>query len=76
MTEPPPLPPQNRVMILLLGMAVANLAGGVLCFGVTRLSAATPGDVGAKQERHQEKGPQLWLTKKQARSRARKVAPA
>jgi len=35
---PPPLPPQNRVMTLLIGMAVANLAGGVLCFGVSKLS--------------------------------------
>ena len=35
---PPPLPPQNQLVTLLIGMGVANLAGGVLCFGVTRLS--------------------------------------
>jgi hypothetical protein len=38
MTEPPPLPPRNRLATLLIGMAVANLAGGVLCFGLTKLS--------------------------------------
>jgi len=38
MTEPPPLPPQNRLTILLVGMAVANLAGGALCFGLSKLS--------------------------------------
>ncbi len=37
MTEPPPLPPQNRAGTLLIGMAMANLVGGVLCFGVTKL---------------------------------------
>jgi hypothetical protein len=37
MTEPPPLPPQNRLATLLIGMAVANLAGGALCFGMTKL---------------------------------------
>src|ERR1700704_817925 len=34
----PPLPPQNRLVTLLIGMAVANLVGGALCFGVTKLS--------------------------------------
>jgi hypothetical protein len=34
----PPLPPQNRLVTLLIGMAVANFVGGVLCFGVTKLS--------------------------------------
>ena len=34
----PPLPPQNRLVTLLIGMGVANLVGGVLCFGVTKLS--------------------------------------
>ena len=37
MTEPPPLPPRNRLATLLIGMVVANLVGGVLCFGVTKL---------------------------------------
>jgi hypothetical protein len=37
MTEPPPLPPRNRLVTLLIGMGVANLVGGVLCFGVTML---------------------------------------
>jgi hypothetical protein len=36
--NPPPLPPQNRLVILLIGMGVANLVGGALCFGVTKLS--------------------------------------
>lgn len=35
--QPPPLPPQNRLVTLLTGMAVANLVGGVLLFGVTML---------------------------------------
>lgn len=38
MTEPPPLSPQDRWKTLLIGMAVANLVGGVLCFGVVKLS--------------------------------------
>ena len=38
MIETPPLPPQNRLVTLLIGMAVANLVGGVLCFGITKLS--------------------------------------
>jgi hypothetical protein len=38
MTEPPPLPPQNRLAILIVGMVVANLVGGVLCFGLSKLS--------------------------------------
>jgi hypothetical protein len=38
MTEPPPLPPQNRLTTLLVGMAVANVAGGALCFGLSKLS--------------------------------------
>ncbi len=38
MTEPPPLPAQtNRTATLLIGMSVANLIGGVLCFGLTKL---------------------------------------
>jgi hypothetical protein len=37
MTEPPPLPPQNRLVTLLIGMAVANLVGDALLFGVTKL---------------------------------------
>jgi hypothetical protein len=37
MTEPPPLPPRNRLVTLLVGMAVANLVGGALCFGVVLL---------------------------------------
>lgn len=37
MTEPPP-PPQNRLTTLLIGMGVANLVGGLLCFGVTELA--------------------------------------
>jgi hypothetical protein len=43
MTEPPPLPPRNRLVTLLMGMAAANLVGGVLCFGVTKLSAIYKG---------------------------------
>jgi hypothetical protein len=39
MTGPPPLPPQNRLVTLLIGMALANLVGGVLCLGVTKLNA-------------------------------------
>lgn len=35
---PPPFPPQDRWKVLLIGMAVANLAGGALCFGVAKLS--------------------------------------
>jgi hypothetical protein len=39
MTQPPPpLPPQNRLVTLLIGMSVANFVGGVLCFGVTKLN--------------------------------------
>jgi hypothetical protein len=34
---PPPLPPRNRLVTLLIGIGVANLVGGVLCFGVTML---------------------------------------
>jgi hypothetical protein len=34
----PPLPPQNRLVTLLIGMGVANLVGGLLCFGVSKLS--------------------------------------
>ena len=34
----PPFPPQNRLVTLLIGMVVANLVGGALCFGVTKLS--------------------------------------
>ena len=34
----PPFPPQNRLVILLIGMVVANLVGGAVCFGVTKLS--------------------------------------
>lgn len=34
----PPLPPQNRLATLLIGMAVANLVGGMLGFGITKLS--------------------------------------
>lgn len=37
MTEPSPLPPRNRRVTLLVGMAVANLVGGALCFGVVLL---------------------------------------
>jgi hypothetical protein len=37
MTEPPQLPPPNRMTTLLIGMGVANLVGGVLCFGITKL---------------------------------------
>ena len=33
-----PLPPQNRLATLLIGMGVANVVGGALCFGVTKLS--------------------------------------
>jgi hypothetical protein len=40
MTEPPPLPPQNRRMTVLIGMAVANLVGGGLFFGAIKLFAA------------------------------------
>ena len=36
--QTPPLPPQNRLAILLIGMAVANLAGGALFFGLSKLS--------------------------------------
>lgn len=36
MIEPPPLPPQNRLVILVIGMLVANLAGDALLFGVTK----------------------------------------
>jgi hypothetical protein len=36
MTEPP-FAPQNRLVTLLIGMAVANLVGGVLCFSVVLL---------------------------------------
>lgn len=44
MTEPPPpLDPQNRLMTLLIGMVVANLAGGVLLFGVPKLSETYKG---------------------------------
>lgn len=43
MTEPPPLPPRNRRVTLLVGMAVANLAGGVLCFGVVLLMEVCKG---------------------------------
>jgi hypothetical protein len=38
MTEPPPLPPQNRLVTLIIGMLVANLVGDVLLFGVAQLS--------------------------------------
>jgi hypothetical protein len=41
MTEPPP--PSNRITTLLIGMGVANLVGGVLCFGVTKLSEVYKG---------------------------------
>ncbi|MEY2488265.1 MAG: hypothetical protein QOC70_207 [Verrucomicrobiota bacterium] len=34
----PLLPPRKRLGTLLIGMAAANLAGGVLCFGVAKLS--------------------------------------
>jgi hypothetical protein len=40
---PPPLPPQNRLVTLLIGMVVANFAGGVLCFGVTKLNEVVRG---------------------------------
>ncbi len=40
---PPPLGPQKRLMTLLAGMVVANLAGGVLLFGVARLSETYKG---------------------------------
>jgi len=40
---PPPLPPQNRLLTLLIGMGVANLVGGVLCFGATKLSEVVRG---------------------------------
>lgn len=39
----PPLPPRNPLMTLLAGMAVANLAGGVLLFAVARLSETYKG---------------------------------
>lgn len=35
---PPPPGRLNRLMTLLIGMVVANLAGGVLCFGISELS--------------------------------------
>jgi hypothetical protein len=35
---PPFPPPQNRLATLLIGMGVANLVGGGLCFGITKLS--------------------------------------
>jgi hypothetical protein len=38
MTEPPLPPPPNKITTLLLGMGVANLVGGLLCFGLTKLS--------------------------------------
>jgi len=38
MTNSPPLPPQNRLVTLLIGMGAANVVGGALCFGVTKLS--------------------------------------
>lgn len=38
MPEPQSIPPQDRLITLLIGMAVANLSGGALCFGVTKLS--------------------------------------
>ena len=37
------MPPQERLMTLLIGMAVANLAEGVLLFGVARLSETYKG---------------------------------
>jgi hypothetical protein len=44
MTEPPPLSARtDRLVTLLIGMGVANLIGGVLCFGLTRLSAIYKG---------------------------------
>jgi hypothetical protein len=36
--QPPLLPPQNRMVTLLIGMGVANLVGGVLCLGVSKLN--------------------------------------
>jgi hypothetical protein len=36
---PPPLPPQNRLVTLLIGMAGANLIGGGLFFGAIKLFA-------------------------------------
>jgi hypothetical protein len=42
MTEPP-LPPQSRLVTLLIGMGVANLVGGALCFGLTKLSEVCKG---------------------------------
>ena len=35
---PPPLPPENQRATLLIGMGVANLVGGLLCFGVVKLA--------------------------------------
>lgn len=33
---PPPLPPRNRIMTIVIGMLVANLVGDALLFGVTK----------------------------------------
>lgn len=43
MDQPPPLPPKNPVMVMLLGMLVANAIGGALLFGVTQLLAIYKG---------------------------------
>jgi len=43
MTEPSQFSPQNRLVTLLLGMGMANLLGGVLCFGLTKLSEVYKG---------------------------------
>lgn len=40
---PPLPPPRNRLVTLLVGMGVANLVGGVLCFGITKLSEVYKG---------------------------------
>jgi len=36
--QPPPLPPENPRATLLIGMGLANLVGGALCFGVVKLA--------------------------------------
>jgi hypothetical protein len=43
MTEPPPLRPHDRLVTLLIGIGVANLVGGGLCFGITKLSEVYKG---------------------------------